>query len=269
MPKINIRNAQIHYEEYGPGEESIVFAHGLLWSGEMFREQVKVLKEDYHCLTYDHRGQGQSEVTKEGYDMDALTEDALELIKEKIGKPCHFIGLSMGGFIGMRLAARYPHWIKSLVLLETSADVEPAENLPQYNLMTNMVKIFGTWIVASKVMKIMFGEKFLNDPTRTALKKEWKSRLVGNKKTVVRAVKGVNTRKAVLDELKNITAPVLILVGDQDLATIPAKSEQMKSLIPQAELVIIPGAGHTSTVEEPEFVNEKIKEFLKKQSVTV
>ncbi|MDX2304393.1 MAG: alpha/beta hydrolase [Microscillaceae bacterium] len=264
MPTIEIRNAYIHYDEYGTAAETVVFSHGLLWSGEMFREQTKALQNQYRCFTYDHRGQGRSEVTSDGYDMDSLTEDALEFIKKVVGKPCHFVGLSMGGFIAMRLAARYPEWIKSVILLETSADPEPPENVPRYNTLNTVVRWLGTWAVASKVMQIMFGQKFLTDPSRAALRKEWRKKLTSNKKTITKAVQGVIERKPVFEELKNIKAPVLIMVGDQDVATVPAKSERIKSQIPQAELVIIPGAGHTSTVEEPEFVNQKILEFLEK-----
>ena len=96
MPKIRINGADIHYEERGSGEETIVFAHGFLFSGRMFNPQVEALADRYRCITYDHRGQGQSEVTKDGYDIDSLTEDARALIEVLDLAPCHFLGLSMG-----------------------------------------------------------------------------------------------------------------------------------------------------------------------------
>ena len=64
------------------------------------------------------------------------------------------------------------------------------------------------------------------------------------------------------DQLDKIKTPTLIIVGDQDVATPPAKAERMHARIPGARLVIIHGAGHTSTVEEPEVVNAAIQEFL-------
>ena len=104
----DIRQAKIHYEESGSGPETIVFSHGLLMSGEMFRDQVEALSSRYRCITFDHRGQGRSEVSKTGYDMDSLTDDAVEVIRQLDCAPCHFAGLSMGGFVGMRLAIRHP-----------------------------------------------------------------------------------------------------------------------------------------------------------------
>ena len=174
MPHIKVNRVSLYYEDTGGnGKEAIVFSHGLLWSGAMFAAQVAHLKNRYRVITYDHRGQGQSEVTTGGYDMDTLTYDAVALITALGIGPCNFAGLSMGGFVGMRLAARHPQLIKRLVLMETSAQAEPAENIPRYHLLCNIVKLLGTRPVTGATMKIMFGQKFLNDPTRKELRRHW------------------------------------------------------------------------------------------------
>jgi len=87
----------------------------------MFAAQVAEFSKQYRVIAYDHRGQGNSEV-KGPYDMDTVALDAVELIRSLVGGPVHFIGLSMGGFVGIRLAARHPELIKSLALLETCAN---------------------------------------------------------------------------------------------------------------------------------------------------
>jgi pimeloyl-ACP methyl ester carboxylesterase len=132
MPTRVINGAELHYEERGSGPETIVFSHGLLMSGDMFREQVEALSDRYRCVSYDHRGQARSAVTETGYDMDSLTADAAALISELGAAPCHFVGLSMGGFIGMRLAIHHRNLLRSLVLMDTSADPEPEENKGPY-----------------------------------------------------------------------------------------------------------------------------------------
>src|SRR5437899_10903280 len=113
----------------GPGPESLVCSYGWLWSGRVFDAQVALLKWRYRCVAFNFRGQGQSEVTGSGYDMETLYEDAVALIEQLGCAPCHFLGLSMGGFIGLRLAARHPELLRSMILLETSADPEPSENV--------------------------------------------------------------------------------------------------------------------------------------------
>lgn len=262
MPTIPINGCNYHYEIHGEGEETILFAHGLLWSGYLFHKQVAYFKDRYRIVTYDHRGQGQTEVTANGYDMDQLYEDAVDLIERlELGK-VHFVGLSMGGFVGMRLAARRPDLVKSLALTETSAQEEP--NVVKYWFLNTIVKLFGiNNLVVGPVMKIMFGEKFLNDPQRSAERAEWIGQLKQNKKTITRAVNGVINRQGVEDELSRITCPTLVVVGTQDKATVPAKAEFIHARIPQSRLVYIEGAGHTSSIEEPAQYNAALDEFWK------
>jgi len=266
MPALRVNGATLWYQEFGAGPESIVFAHGLLWDGRMFSEQVRALSGRYRCITFDFRGQGQSEVTADGYDMDTLADDAAALIQALGAAPCHFVGLSMGGFVGMRLAARRPELIRSLVLMETSADPEPPENVPKYRAMGLVGRVLGRLgfgLVAGRVMRIMFGRKFLEDPARAAERADWRQRLMSNHRVgITRALGGVIGRKPIYDELSRIHCPTLVMVGDQDVATVPAKAERIHGAIAGSRLVVIPGAGHTSSAEEPAFVNAALAGFL-------
>lgn len=267
MPHLQINGADLYYEEHGAGHETIVFSHGLLWSGRMFYDQIAVLKDQYRCITFDFRGQGQSQVTPSGYDVESLYADAVELIEVLGCSPCHFVGLSMGGFVGLRVAIRRPDLLKSLILIETSSDPEPKENINRYRMLNFVARWIGLRVVADRVMEIMFGQKFLNDPGRASLKHEWKERMVANNRIgITRAVSGVITRDGVTDQLGRIETPTLIIVGDQDVATVPAKAERMHAGIPKSKRVVIPGAGHTSTVEEPAAVTAAMEEFLTSQA---
>lgn len=265
MPRMMLNGAAIHYTDTGvdDSKDIIVFAHGLLWSGQMYEAQVAALRAQYRCITFDFRGQGDSEATRDGYDMDTLAQDALCLIREVAGKPVHFVGLSMGGFIGMRLAIRHGEWLKSLVLLETSADPEPRANHRKYALLTVVAEWAGLRWVAPQVMKIMFGKTFLNDPARATQRAEMRRRLLQNTPArIVPAIRGVFTRQGVYEYLASIRVPTLIIVGDEDVATVPAKSQRMHAAIAGSRLCVLPGAGHTSTVETPQAVTNAIREFL-------
>ena len=263
--RIRVNGAELYYEEQGTGSETIFFSHGLLWSCRMFDDQIAMLKDRYRCIAFDHRGQGQSEITRGGYDMETLSEDAAALIEALGGAPCHFLGLSMGGFVGLRLAARRPELLKSLMLLETSAGPEPRENRAKYQQLNFIARWVSLGIVSKQVMKVMFGQKFLNDPARAKLLREWQQRLVHNhRKGITRATTGVITRQDVYEELEKIRVPTLILVGDQDVATPLPNAQRLHEGIAGSQLVIIPGAGHTSTVEEPAAVNAAISHFLGK-----
>jgi 3-oxoadipate enol-lactonase len=263
MPYAKINGHNLYYEEHGTGPETIVFAHGLLWSGRMFEAQVNALKQRYRCITFDFPGQGRSEVTSRGYDMDSLAADAALLINELNAKPCHFAGLSMGGFVAMRMGIDYPDLVRSLILMETSADPEPPENVPRYRLLSFISRWLSVRLIAGKAMQIMFGQAFLNDTARREQCEQWRGYLLANNQTgIARALAGVIEREGVYEKLGRIKAPTLVIVGEQDVATVPAKAERIQGAIPGARLVRIPNAGHTSTVEEPEAVSRAIEQFL-------
>jgi 3-oxoadipate enol-lactonase len=263
MSIIEVNGAKLYYEDSGTGPQTIVFSHSLLFSCRMFDTQVEVLKNRYRCVAFDFRGQGQSEVTHNGYDMDTLFADAAALIEKLNCTPCHFLGFSMGGFVGIRLAIRRPELLHSLILVDTSADPEPKENLLKYRMLNIVARWIGPWAVASRVMPIMFAKAFLKDPKRAELRMKWRENIINNHRVgVTRAVTGVITRNGVYDQLNKIDLPTLIIVGEQDIATVPEKSKRIHERISKSKMVIIPNAGHMSPVEEPEVVNTALDEFL-------
>jgi pimeloyl-ACP methyl ester carboxylesterase len=263
MPTAELNGAKIHYEDTGSGDETIVFAHGLLWSGAMYGPQVAALRGRFRCVTFDFRGQGGSETTPDGYDMDSLTADAIALIEMLGVAPVHFVGLSMGGFVAMRVAARRPDLVRSVALLETSAEVESRDKILRYRLLGAIGRYLGFGLVAGSAMPIMFGKTFMTDPARKAERETWRSVLLKNDRVgISRALGGVIGRASVEAELANIVAPALVIVGEEDVATVPAKAEAIARAIAHATLVRIPRAGHTSTLEEPAAVTAALEQFL-------
>lgn len=263
MPYLDVNGAKLYYEDQGSGDEAIVFGHGVLWSCRMYDDQVDALTDRYRCVTIDFRGHGQSEVTRDGYDMDTLTEDAAAIIRQLDCAPCHYVGFSMGGFVGLRLAIRQPELLKSLTLIDSACDPEPQENIPKFKLLCLIARLFGIGVVADSVMPISFSQDFLTDPARADLQKEWRQHLVNNDKVgATRGVAGIISREAVCDSLGEIHTPTLILVGENDTAVVPARSERMHGAIPDSRLAIIPRSGHMSPVEAPEAVNAAMEGFF-------
>jgi pimeloyl-ACP methyl ester carboxylesterase len=262
--RIEVNGIGLHVEDTGGSGPAVVFSHGLLLSSRLWDAQVEALRGRFRCVSYDHRGQGQSDVSRErSIGMDTCAADAAALIEALGLAPCHFVGLSMGGFVGMRLAARRPELLSSLSLLETAADPEPAANLPRYRLMTQVARYLGPWAVAGQVMRVLFGASFLSDPARAAEVSLWRSRLSANRRDIWRAATGaVLERQGVEGELARVRAPTLVVVGDEDVATPVERAQRMVGAISGARLVRIPRAGHTSPVEEPAAVTAALRDFL-------
>lgn len=262
MPKIQANGVELHYEESGSGDETIVFSHGLMMNLHMFDEQVKHFSKQYRCIAYDHRGQGKSEVAPDGYDMETCYEDAAALIEALGIAPVHFVGLSMGGFVGMRLGARRPELVKSLVLMETSADPEPSENLPRYRLLEFVARWISPKLIVNGASKSLFGATFRTDPKHAEKFKHWKQQIGSvHRVGATKAANGVFTRQPVYDEIAHITTPTLVMVGTEDIATVPAKAERIHQQINGSQLMHIPNAGHSASLEQPQAVIDAIQAF--------
>jgi 3-oxoadipate enol-lactonase len=265
MPRIDLNGTHIHFTDTGGGGEAIVFSHGLLLDGTMFEDQIAYLRGYYRCITFDHRGQGRSGVAEDGYDLETLTADAAALIGHLDIAPCHFVGLSMGGFVGMRLAARQPALLKSLTLLSTTAEPEPAGNKPKYRMLNFVARWIGLWVVVGRVMPIMFGQTFLKDAARMTQRQRWAKVIGDNDRCgITRAVSGVIERNGCSDLLGRIKMPVGIGVGDEDIATVPEKSKHLHTAIEGSELVVFRRAGHSSAIETPALVNDLIERTIQR-----
>jgi pimeloyl-ACP methyl ester carboxylesterase len=263
MATTQINGVELYYEDTGGSGVPVVFSHGLLWSARMFAAQVAALRGSFRCISYDHRGQGKSGTSPSAYDMEQLTEDAAALMTQLGAVPCHFVGLSMGGFVGLRLALRRPELLRSLTLIESAAEGEPRLNIPKYKAMALIARIFGYRPLLPAVMPIMFGRKFLHDPARTAEVREQKEQLLAlDPARTEAALDSVVFRSSVFDQLSQIRTPTQVVHGTDDRAVKPARARRTFSAIPGARWVEIPSAGHTSTVEEPAAVSAALQAFL-------
>jgi len=264
MAMIHVNGTSLYYEDTGGVASPVVFSHGLLWNTELFAPQIAVLKDRYRCIAYDHRGQGKSaDGTGRAVDMATVTDDAAALIEALGLGPVHFCGLSMGGIVGMWLAIDRPDLIRSLVLLDTTADPEPSKL--KYKAMNVIVRLFGMGPVVKAIMPALFGKTALADPARAAERSAWQKQLAANRRSIWRAVNGVLDRESLFGELDKIAAPTLVVVGDEDVGTLPAQNARIAQAIDGANFVIIPHAGHGSTLEQPAAVTAAIAAFLDEQ----
>ncbi|WP_157058978.1 alpha/beta hydrolase [Loktanella sp. 5RATIMAR09] len=119
-----MKDISVHYVEAGSGPETIVYSHGCLMSHRMFDDQSTALSSSARVIAFDHRCQGDSEKVQTEFALQDLVDDAAALISETCDSPIHFVGMSTGGFVGMRLALYKPKLLKSLALIDTSADHE-------------------------------------------------------------------------------------------------------------------------------------------------
>ena len=262
MTTIKVNNVELYYRSVGSGSETILFSHGFLMNNTMFNGQIDSLKDQFRCVSFDHRGHGNSEVTQSGYELDNLVTDAISLIEALDVGAVHFVGMSAGGFVGMRVALRRPDLLKSLVLMDTSAEGEDETGLKKYNLLMWMVKNVGWWAVMGSVLPIMFHKDFLKDGSQKAEVKKWRNIITSqSKQGVTLFAKGIFSRDSVLEKLANLSLPTAVIVGEKDIATTPDVARRMTDTIPHAKQYTIPNAGHSAAVEKPREVAKAMHDF--------
>ena len=256
--KIKANGIQIEYDVQGEGPW-VVMSHSLACASAMWDEQAQALKGKYKVLRFDTRGHGGSDAPAEAYTLDMLADDLHGLLgKLGVGSP-HFVGLSMGGMIGMTYALKYPRAFKSLVLCDTSSRIPP-EAKPVWAERIQIATERGMEPLVEPTLKRWFTEPFL--AKRSSLIERVADMI---RKTPARGYVGCCHAIPQIDltgKLGAITCPVQVIVGDKDVGTPVAMSEAIHRAIPSSELVIIADASHLSNLEQPAAFNAALLKFL-------
>src|SRR5439155_21619026 len=135
--------------------------------------------------------------------------------------------------------------------------------IPKYKAMSIIARYLGYRPLLPAVMRIMFGPRFLHDRARRDLKREQQQQLLALQPARVEAaLNSVMYRNPVESELHKIATPTLVIHGSDDRAIKPARARRTCDTIRGARWVEIPGAGHTSSVEEPAAVTAALESFF-------
>lgn len=273
----SVNGAGLRVEEVGVGAETVVFSPALFTNRGLFDAPAMALSGDYRCIQYDHRGQGDSgfgaaQPFRHLLGTEGLYDDAVALLDHLGIDSCHWVGASIGGFVGIRLAARHPDRVRSLVLIGPVIRRASRTDLLQVDLISVVLRASrplgpaGTAVrrrVTEQVMRNMFGATFMSDPARADDREKWRQRfaaqLVPEGAPMIREVFRHPGNPPEL--LARIEAPTLILVGQEEYGGID-EAQEAQQIIPGARLATVPGAGHMVLVEQPVAGTAAITEFI-------
>ena len=267
MPEIHVNGVTLHYVEEGEGDQTLVFSHGYLMNARMFASQIAALSPKYRVIAYDHRGHGASAPMPGPCGIYDLVDDAAALIDELVGGPVHFLGMSTGGYVGLRLMTRRPELLRSVVLMDTAADDEPPSGRRQYDLLLFVARWFGLKPVINRALSLLMGEPFRKDTARRAEYEGWVSEILSlDRKSTYYFGKAIFYRDSVVDAIRGCSIPTQVIVGELDQPTPPARARQIHEALADSRLDVIAGAGHTSPIERPDEVTAVITRFLEEIS---
>src|SRR5262249_27482756 len=131
MPDFKGRGFKIFHADEGEGQ-TIVFAHGFCMDHHMYDPQYEVLADNYRCIAWDMRGHGRSEGPEGPWTMQDVIVDLITFSEVMNAAPCHLVGMSWGGMIAVRLALQREDLLRSLVLIDTTADAEDPATAEAY-----------------------------------------------------------------------------------------------------------------------------------------
>ncbi len=267
MPKAHINGAELYFDDTASGDETALFIPGLAWGTRLFHAQVAALEGRYRCVTVEPRGQGRSEVTKNGYELDNVASDIAGLIEHLHIQPCHLVGHSLGGSAAVRVAARRPELVRSLALLNATADEDPLWDRVLFRSLSYAVELFGMGLVDDRLVETMFGETFLNDRSRAAEREEARHQFLSNDQTgIARAVRGWLRSRPVMNELPNVTAPTLVVAGEEDAVVKPDRSRKLAEGVRNGRFLLLPKCGHSAPVEAAGAVNAALAGLFEESS---
>jgi len=258
----------LYYEEVGSGIP-IVFVHEFAGDCRSYEPQLRYFGRRYRCIAYNARGYPPSDVpqTVERYSQDRARDDIRCVLDAlKIDK-AHIVGLSMGAFATVHFGFTYPERARSLVVAGCGYGAEPAKRqqfLEETAATAKRIEDLGMAKAA---------EGYALGPSRVQMQNkdprgwhEFAEMLKGHStQGSALTQRGVQNRRPSLydltDKMKTITAPTLIMTGDEDFPCLEP-GLLMKRTIPTAGLVVMPNSGHAINLEEPAAFNRHLEEFF-------
>jgi 3-oxoadipate enol-lactonase len=257
--KAKINGIQINYEIEGSGGPWITLSHSLACNLRMWDEQAQLLRKRCRVLRFDTRGHGGSEAPDGAYTLDQLADDLVGLLDAVGIYQTHFVGLSMGGMIGMTFTLKYPGIFRTLVLCDTTSRVPP-EAQPVWDGRIRTAQEQGMEPLVEPTLQRWFTEPFrsLRPDMMKRVGEMIRSTPVAGYVGCCHAIPKIN----LTDRLGAIDFPTLIIVGDQDVGTPVAMSEAIHDAIADSELVVLKNASHLSNLEQTEDFNSALDRFL-------
>ncbi len=261
MPTKTINNVIFNYQDRGLGTP-IVLVHGFPLDSRIFQAQVEALSDRYRVIAPDLRGFGASASTAP-FTMVSLADDLHGLLKELGGMPCVLGGLSMGGYVALAFAKRYPSDIRGLALIDTRAEGDSSTGREGRNKMIQLVRDKGARAVAAEMFPKMLAEQTRVNHPEIA---QYLLQIMESQPplAIEHALAAMRDREDHTNDLPSIPVPVLVAVGEQDAITPPAVAQAMSKALRNPTLAIIPAAGHLSPMEQPEDVTTALRRFAER-----
>ena len=256
MEVVRAGGLEIAYARGGEGSP-LVLVHGAAVDSRMWRPQVAALADEFTVVAWDEPGAGRSSDVPADFALPDYAGCLAALIEALDLGPAHVAGLSWGGTVALELYRHRPELVATLVLVDTYAGWKGS--LPAAEVQARVAGL-----------RQMLADDHLFDPTVPGLfAGDPPAEFVSLMQAMAADVRSQSMRTALMvmaeadqrDLLPRVAVPTLLIWGELDARSPLSVARQFEEAIPNAELVVIPGAGHVSNLERPDLFNAAVREF--------
>jgi len=250
VPLASVNGVDLYYEWHGAvNAPVVVFVNGLLTDSSSWAQHLPRFVDRYRCLVYDCRGQGRSSKPDEPY-LPTLHADDLAGLCGALGVGrALFVGLSNGGTALLYLAADHPALVRALVVSGVFGHADPLQRA-KLRAWATAVETGSASLRFDVSMPWVWGARFLDENVERVMAYRDRALLMPDR-AAVNLIRGAMDHDA-RAVLPRVTAPTLVLVGDEDVLTPRWLAADVARRLPDARLEVLAGGGHAVALEDPE-----------------
>ena len=267
MPKVTARNLSFNYEQQGSGEPLILIPH-LAADHACYAFQLKDYAEHFTCISIDLRGTGESDDPAGEYSTETLADDMAAFMQAMGIQRAHICGLSLGGAVGLWLAAKYSEKVKSLAVHSCwpKTDLFIKTVLESWQTTARALASVSETLIRAMFPWCFTPELYANRPEYIQSLADFvRSRPSQSVGSFLRQSNAVITHD-VEGQLSQITTPTQITFGRHDMVTSTRFADRLTSAIQNSELVVFEDSSHAPMYESVEEFNERTLQFLRRQA---
>jgi 3-oxoadipate enol-lactonase len=259
--RLTVNGVSLAVEVRGDGP-AVLFIHGYPMDRSIWAHAMAEL-DGFRRIAPDLRGMGQSDAPDLGYSVETYAGDLAALLDALGVDEVVLCGLSMGGYIAFEFLRRWRRRVRGVVLMDTRAEADTPEGKRARDLAAATAREGGAAAIAEQMVPKLMGPTTRGRAPETVA--QVRAMIEATPVSgIVGALGALRDRPDSTDDLPDLEGlPVLVLVGEEDEVTPPARARAMAEAIPGARVVVIPGAAHVPPLERPAATTQALLEFLR------
>jgi len=243
MEKILVNNVAIAYKRLGKGKP-LMLIHGYPLDHTSWDEVASLLENEFDVITPDLRGFGQSTTVETPYTISEMADDLAGLLDHLGIEKIALAGHSMGGYVALAFARKYPQRVSGLGLVSSQAVADSPEGKERRYQTAADVAQKGIGIVAEAMTLKLSADVRVRALVRAVIEKQSRPAVIG-------ALKAMAEREDLMSYLSFVPFPVTLIHGDVDVLIPVERAKEIKAVLPSARFVELQGAGHMPMIEFP------------------